>query len=131
FSHIISLVHDAENLYIQNPPKRVVESLISSYPEEIIEYKYSEYTSFSTHEIEELKQVLDDNVFGQNDAKFSILSSLYQLTKKKDDRPIVLHFYGPSGVGKTELAKSVSDYFGGELLKVQFSMMQTIEANNY
>lgn len=131
FSHIISLAHNAENLYIQNPPKRVVESLISSYPEDIIEYECSEYPSFSIHQIGELKQVLDDNVLGQSDAKFSILSSLYQLTKKKDDRPIVLHFYGPSGVGKTELAKSISDYFGGELLKIQFSMMQTAEANNY
>ena len=38
---------------------------------------------------------------------------------------------GPSGVGKTESAKSISKTMGGELLRVQFSMMQTNEAYNY
>ena len=39
--------------------------------------------------------------------------------------------YGPSGVGKTESAKSISKTMGGELLRIQFSMMQTAEAYNY
>jgi ATP-dependent Clp protease ATP-binding subunit ClpA len=39
--------------------------------------------------------------------------------------------YGPSGVGKTETAKSISRTLGGNLLRVQFSMMQTTEAYNY
>ena len=39
--------------------------------------------------------------------------------------------YGPSGVGKTESAKSISRALGGNLLRVQFSMMQTEEAFNY
>ena len=38
---------------------------------------------------------------------------------------------GPSGVGKTETAKSISKSLGGELLRIQFSMMQTAEAYNY
>ncbi|WP_243114907.1 AAA family ATPase [Faecalibacterium prausnitzii] len=39
--------------------------------------------------------------------------------------------YGPSGVGKTESAKSISKSLGGELLRIQFSMMQTSEAYDY
>ena len=39
--------------------------------------------------------------------------------------------YGPSGVGKTESAKSISKSLGGNLLRIQFSMMQTEEAFNY
>ena len=39
--------------------------------------------------------------------------------------------YGPSGVGKTESAKSISKAMGGDLLRIQFSMMQTTEAYNY
>lgn len=40
-------------------------------------------------------------------------------------------FYGYSGVGKTESAKSISNSLGGNLLRIQFSMMQTNEAYNY
>lgn len=42
-----------------------------------------------------------------------------------------LLLYGPSGVGKTETAKSISKTLGGDLLRVQFSMMQSNEAYNY
>ena len=39
--------------------------------------------------------------------------------------------YGPSGVGKTESAKIISKSLGGNLLRIQFSMMQSDEAYNY
>ncbi|MDU2109949.1 MAG: AAA family ATPase [Peptoniphilus lacydonensis] len=131
FSHIISLAHEIENIILQNPPKRVIESLIASYPEDIFEYEYSKYKNFSIDQIDAINQVMEKEVIGQNQAKFSVLSSLYQLSKKNTNKPIVIHFFGPSGVGKTELAKSISRFFGGELLRIQFSMMQTEEANNY
>lgn len=47
------------------------------------------------------------------------------------NKPVVLMLYGPSGVGKTESAKSISKSLGGELLRIQFSMMQTSEAYDY
>ena len=131
FSHIISLAHDIENIILQNPPKRVIESLISSYSEDIFEYEYSKYKSFSIKQIADINQIMEKEVIGQDYAKFSVLSSLYQLSKKNTNKPIVIHFFGPSGVGKTELAKSISKFFGGALLRIQFSMMQTEEANNY
>lgn len=131
FSHIISLAHEIENIILQNPPKRVIESLIASYPEDIFEYEYSKYKNFSIDQIDAINQVMEKEVIGQNQAKFSVLSSLYQLSKKNTNKPIVIHFFGPSGVGKTELAKSINHFFGGELLRIQFSMMQTEEANNY
>ena len=55
---------------------------------------------------------------------------MYKLIKKLSNKPVVLMLYGPSGVGKTESAKSISNAMGGELLRVQFSMMQTKEAYN-
>lgn len=131
FAHIISLAHIIENLLLQNPPKRVMDSLLSSYSEDIFEYKYSEYTEFSINAIKDMREEMESSIIGQDKAKFSVLSSLYQLSKKKDNKPIVLHFYGPSGVGKTELAKSISEYFEGDLLRIQFSMMQTEEAYKY
>ena len=38
---------------------------------------------------------------------------------------------GDSGIGKTETAKVISQVLGGNLLRVQFSMMQTAEGYNY
>ena len=40
-------------------------------------------------------------------------------------------YYGPSGVGKTELAKKISSFYDGKLTRIQFSMMQTDEAFKY
>ena len=74
---------------------------------------------------------LCENVLGQKNCKQQIISGLYRLTAEKTEKPVVLMLYGPSGVGKTESAKSISRSLGGELLRVQFSMMQTEEAHNY
>jgi len=81
-----------------------------------------------------LKEVfggLNKDVLGQADCKKQILSGLYRLSVGERKKPVVLMLYGPSGVGKTESAKSISRSLGGELLRVQFSMMQTEEAYNY
>lgn len=48
-----------------------------------------------------------------------------------EECPSVIMFYGPSGVGKTETARCLSGAVGGELTRVQFSMMQTQEAYEY
>ena len=71
---------------------------------------------------------LNSTDYGKNQ---QIISGLYRLTVEKKEKPVVLMLYGPSGVGKTESAKSISRSLGGELLRVQFSMMQTEEAHNY
>ena len=74
---------------------------------------------------------LNEDVLGQEECKRQILSGIYRLTTGSSSKPVVLMLYGPSGVGKTESAKSISKTLGGELLRVQFSMMQTQEAYDY
>ncbi len=74
---------------------------------------------------------MNNNIIGQKYCKKEIISSLYKLFAQQKDKPIVLLLYGPSGVGKTETAKSISKSLGGELLRIQFSMMQSQEAYNY
>ncbi|MEC3360539.1 AAA family ATPase [Bacillus paranthracis] len=130
FSQILTSGHEIENLYLHNPPKRVIDSLESEYGDKI-QYYYSNYKIVEINDLNGIWKGLNKEIIGQQDPKKKIMSSLYKLRRKKNNKPVVLLFYGPSGVGKTELSKVVSKHLGGSLLRIQFSMMQTNEANNY
>jgi len=128
FANAISLNYDIGTLYLQNPPKRVISSL-ETYDD--IEYVSSEYEEITRESLKRVYQNLNKDILGQEKCKKQIISGLYKLISLRRSKPIVLMFYGPSGVGKTETAKSISRSLGGELLRIQFSMMQTGEAYNY
>ena len=130
FTNIVTLNHDIGTLYVQNPPRRVIESLRAGYGDEI-EYFKSEYPELSRRILAELFAALNEDVLGQEECKRQIISGMYRLTTGSNNKPVVLMLYGPSGVGKTESAKSISKSLGGELLRIQFSMMQTQEAYDY
>ena len=130
FVSIVCLNYDMEKLYVHNPPKRVLSSLISEYGEEI-EYRTSDYEIIIRDKLKDIYAALCKDVLGQNECKKSIISNLYKLTASSNGKSVVLLLFGPSGVGKTETAKSISKALGGNLLRIQFSMMQTQEAYNY
>lgn len=130
FFNIVSLNHEIKTLFVHNPPKRVMRSLESAYSDEI-EYIYSEYSEVSRNKLKDIYRNLNKDILGQNRCKKDIVSALYRLKTESINRPVVLMLYGPSGVGKTETAKSISKTLGGNLLRIQFSMMQTVEAYNY
>jgi len=130
FVNIVTLNHNVNNLFIHNPPKRVIMSLKSIY-DDIIEYQYSEYQNIDREKLKYVYKLLCENIIGQTNSKKQIITNLYKLCNKERKKPVVILLYGPSGVGKTETAKCVSEALGGELLRIQFSMMQTTEAYNY
>lgn len=130
FVNIITLNSNVENLFVHNPPKRVIESLKSEYAD-IIEYKYSTYQKIDRKKLKRIYDNMENFIIGQKYCKKDIISSLYKILSKRKDKPIVLLLYGPSGVGKTETAKTISETLGGNLLRIQFSMMQSQEAYNY
>lgn len=129
FINIITLNHDIGTLYVQNPPKRVRSSL-NAYSDKI-EYLSSDYVKVKRDDLKTIYSNLKSDILGQEKCKKQIISGLYKMVTKETSKPIVLMLYGPSGVGKTETAKSISKSLGGELLRIQFSMMQTSEAYNY
>lgn len=129
FVGIITLNHDVGTLYVQNPPKRVRKSL-ESYDVNI-EYCSSKYVRLERKELKNIYSNLQKDILGQEKCKKQIISGLYKMAVRENDKPLVLMLYGPSGVGKTETAKSISKSLGGKLLRIQFSMMQSNEAYNY
>lgn len=72
-----------------------------------------EQLSYNTSSIEELKQFLTNNIFGQNSAINAVCSQLKRVWGgfRNMDRPIsVMCFVGPSGVGKTRMAHLLSEF---------------------
>ena len=130
FVTIVTLNHNIGTLFVHNPPRKVRESLYSGYGDEI-EFRGSEYPELTRVKLKEIFCNLNRDILGQDSCKKQIISGMYRLITKTSNKPVVLMMYGPSGVGKTESAKSISKTMGGELLRVQFSMMQTTEAYNY
>lgn len=130
FANIVNLNYDMGTLYIQNPPRRVLESLKAVLDGDI-EYYGSQYPELDRDALTKIYKALNSDVYGQDECKKQILSGMYRLTTGATNKPVVLMLYGPSGVGKTESAKSISKSLGGELLRIQFSMMQTSEAYDY
>lgn len=130
FVNIVTLNHDIGTLFVHNPPRKVRDSLRSVYGD-TIEYYGTEYPKLSRAKLKEVYSNIEADILGQNNCKKQIISGMYRLMTKENHKPVVLMLYGPSGVGKTESAKSISKTMGGELLRVQFSMMQTTEAYNY
>lgn len=130
FVNIVTLNHDIGTLFVHNPPRRVRESLQSAFGE-MIEYKKSHYVQVTRDSLKSVFGQLQNDIQGQERCKMQLISAIYRLTTASTQKPVVLLLYGPSGVGKTESAKTISKALGGDLLRIQFSMMQTDEADNY
>ncbi len=130
FVTIVTLNHNIGTLFVHNPPRKVHESLRSEYGDKI-EYRFSQYPTLSRTKLKDVYNNINSDILGQSSCKKQIISGMYRLMTKVSNKPVVLMLYGPSGVGKTESAKSISKTMGGKLLRVQFSMMQTNEAYNY
>ena len=130
FVNIVCLNHDLDVLYVHNPPRKVLESLESYYKDDI-QVETSEYLVPSVDLLRTTYKNLMADVLGQLESKEAIISGLYRLMRQKSNRPVVIMLYGPSGVGKTETAKSISRTFGGKIQRIQFSMMQNQEAMDY
>lgn len=130
FINIVTTNHDVDTTFLHNPPKRVIDALQVSYADKI-EYTGTEYKEIDKTVLKEIWENLSTDIIGQEKAKKEILSNLFRLCNKSYNKPVVIMFLGDSGIGKTETAKVISQVLGGNLLRVQFSMMQTAEGYNY
>ena len=118
-----------KNMYFHNPPMVLgarVKKAFSEY--ECIRH---EYKAIDTSFIANIKKTLEEKLVGQEGAKRGILKSLIPLARMSIKKPVVVLFYGPSGVGKTETAKVLAETLEGELFRKQFSMFQSNDFLSY
>jgi len=120
---------DIKNMYLHNPPLQISNQLKRLFSQsEIVK---QEYTVFSNNHIIPFSNSFDERLKGQESAKIQILKSLFPLTTGKHEKPIVLLFYGDTGLGKTEAAKVLADVLGEKLFRKQFSMFQNNQFSTY
>lgn len=73
----------------------------------------------------------ESHLVGQSAVQELLLAAMYPLATGRRKKPVVLMFYGPSGVGKTETAQFLNDLLGGKLMRKQFSMYHSDKFTSY
>ncbi|BDV25813.1 hypothetical protein VH13_05910 [Corynebacterium ulcerans] len=117
-----------KNIYLNNPPE-----LVRSHLGRVAEVKEVPYelAGFDVQVLRDFNADFQDHLVGQGPVKSELLAAMYQLTRQSVDGPVVVMFYGPSGVGKTETAKFISRLTGGVLFRKQFSMLHSEKFASY
>lgn len=118
-----------EHLYLHNPPAHVQEQLERGFS--TTEVQRYEYPAVTRETLIRFRDGFTTHLVGQAEVKESLLAAMYPLTTNRQTKPVVLMFYGPSGVGKTETAQFVNDLLGGKLMRKQFSMFHNDKFASY
>lgn len=92
-------------------------SVQSNYLRELIDLPWS-HCSKDNLDLNHAKKVLDGDHYGLEKVKDRILEYLAVLKLKADMKSPILCLYGPPGVGKTSLGKSVAKAIGREFVRM-------------
>ncbi|GAB5537796.1 MAG: endopeptidase La [Rubricoccaceae bacterium] len=91
--------------------------VVRNYVETILDLPW-DHTSEDILDIARAEKVLDEDHYGLGDVKKRILEYLAVLKLKGDMKAPILCFYGPPGVGKTSLGKSIARALGREFSRM-------------
>jgi len=98
-------------------PAAAEYSVQVNYIQTLLDLPWSEYTQDNL-DLLNARQVLDADHFGLDDVKERILEHLAVLKLKGDLKSPILCLYGPPGVGKTSLGKSVARALGRKYVRM-------------
>ncbi len=88
-----------------------------NYIDWILDLPWQEYTEDHL-DLNEAEEVLEEDHYGLEQVKQRILEYLAVLKLKGDMKAPILCFYGPPGVGKTSLGKSIARALGREFVRM-------------
>lgn len=121
-------IYDVKNIYVQNPPVRLVDNLKRFVKSENINDLCYSYDTLTEGKIKDFRIRASEKIYGQKDAIKELITAMFSHIKfNKEEKPLVLMFYGPSGVGKTETSKILSKVLDSEseLFIKPFGMYQS------
>ena len=92
-------------------PAAAEYSVIFNYLETLLDLPWNEYTEDNLN-LERARKILNEDHYGLESVKDRILEYLAVLKLKGDMKSPILCLYGPPGVGKTSLGKSIARSLG-------------------
>ena len=88
-----------------------------NYVQTLVDLPWNEYTEDDL-DLKKAQEVLDSNHYGLDDVKERIIEHLAVLKLKGDLKSPIICLYGPPGVGKTSLGKSVAEALGRKYARI-------------
>lgn len=107
---------ESERLARMNPAAAEYSVLIN-YLDLLLELPWNEYTN-DNFDLKHAQKVLDKDHYGLDKVKARILEYLAVLKLKRDMKSPIMCLYGPPGVGKTSLGKSIATALGRKYVRM-------------
>ncbi len=119
-------IYKVKEVYMQNPTKQIISLIENNVDKELIRIEKHEYKNIDKDILINLHRNFNKQILFQDEVREKIEIVFYHLMKERNKgKPVVLMFYGESGVGKTETAKFIGSMLGGSIMRVQMSMFQS------
>jgi ATP-dependent Lon protease len=98
-------------------PQVAEYSIQRNYLELFLDLPWNEFSK-DIFDLKRAKRILDRDHFGLEDVKRRIIEYLAVLKLRNDMKSPILCLYGPPGVGKTSLGKSIAEALGREYVRI-------------
>ena len=98
-------------------PQVAEYSIQRNYLDLLLDLPWNEFSN-DNFNLKRAKKILDRDHFGLSDVKNRIIEQIAVLKLKGDLKSPILCFYGPPGVGKTSLGKSIAEALGREYVRI-------------
>ena len=92
-------------------------SVVYNHLDLMLDLPWEDYTE-DVYDLEKAKQILDHDHYGMHKIKERILEYLAVLKLKGDMKSPILCFYGPPGIGKTSLGRSIANAIGRKYVRL-------------
>ena len=128
-----SLLEQIDNLKKRMQPKDLTTQDIANVIESWTKIPVNKITEEETKKLLNLEENLHKRIIGQNEAVEAVSRAIRRnrVGLKSTKRPPSFIFVGPTGVGKTELAKALAyEMFGSEKSIIRFDMSEYMESNS-
>lgn len=92
-------------------------AVVTNYVEWLLDLPWESYST-DDFDFKRVQEILDEDHYGLEKVKERILEHLAVLKLKADRKSPIICFFGPPGVGKTSLGKSIARAMGKEFVRI-------------